>query len=118
MANLVELDIEVMTRIMSNKYDQHEILKRKMPPPDISQCPSMNKAYFEKNETGIEQLHTNRIKDFKSQTYVKNYCKTNIKNKLSIVHPRVDEMGMQAYQMLIEETANLLRSPPNFKNKI
>ena len=115
--NFIELDMEVMIRIMSNKYNRHEMLNG-IPPLDISQCPSMSTAYFENNETGIEQLHTNRIEDFKSKTYTKNYCKTSIKNKLSIGHPGVDEMTMQAYQILIDETANLLRSPLNFKNKI
>ena len=115
--NFVELNIEDMIRIVSNKYINHEILNG-TPPPDILQGPCMSAANFQKNEAGIEQLHTDRIKHFKPQTYVKNYCKTSIKNKLSIGHLRVDEMGMQAYQILIDETANLLRSQPDFKNKI
>ena len=112
--NLVELDIEVMIRIVSNKYIHHEILHG-TPPPDIFQGPCMTTANFENNEAGIEQLHTDRIECLKPN--VKNDCKTSIKNKRSIEHHKFDEIGMQAYQKMIDKTANLLRSPLNFKNK-
>jgi len=114
--NFVELDIEVMIRIVSNKYIHHEILNG-TPPPGIFQGPCMSTANFENNEAGIKQLHTDRIECFKPKTHTKNDCKTSIKNKRSIEHHKFDEIGMQAYQKMIDKTANLLRSPLNFKNK-
>ena len=118
MINLVELDIEVMVRIVSNKYIHHEILYGNTDPSDILQYPCIQTVTFKMNEDSIEKLHTNRIESIKSQTYRKKSDNTKIKKQCSTRHTRVDEMSMETYQMLIDETANLLRSPLNFKNKI
>jgi hypothetical protein len=118
MINLVELDIEVMIHIVSNKYMHHEILYANTYPCDIFPDPYINTGHFINNEDGIEHLHTDRIDDIKSRTYEKKSYNTKIKEQCSTRHPRVDEMSMETYQMLIDETANLLRSPLNFKNNI
>ena len=113
MQNLVELDIEVMIRIVSNSYRHHEIVDGNTPSVDIPETLSMNTDHFKDNELGIVHLHTDRLSDIAPQNYKTNFRKTNLQKYLSSRHLEVEEMGKEAYQMLIDDMANLMRGRSN-----
>ena len=83
---MVELDNDVMMHRMSNNCKHHGFVNRNTTPLEICENPCINTAHLKNNESGITQLHKNRL---------------NVPNLI------FDNMCTEVYQKLIKDTAIL-----------
>ena len=109
MEKLVEMDIEVKLHMVSNDLQHHKLLDCNTGDLDIPENSFMSTAQFETNELCIEHLHTDRLDDIRPNQYKKFFEKTSLRKYFSTRNFEVEEMGTEAYQILIEDTANLIK---------
>ena len=109
MEKLDEMDI-VKIHMMSNSK-HHMIMGGNTCDLEIPENSFMSTSQFEENEVGIDQLHTDRLDDIRPVQYKTNCVKTNLQKYFSTRHHReVEEiMGNDDYQILINDTANLIK---------
>ena len=109
MERLVEMDIEVKIHMVSNDLQHHIILDCNTPYLDIPENSFMSTVQFEKNEHGIDQLHTDRLDDIRPTQYKTDCIKTSLQKYFSTRKLEEEEMGTEAYQILVDDTANLIK---------
>ena len=110
MERLVQMDINVKIHMVSNDLKHHMIMGGNTCDLEIPENSFMSTSQFEENEVGIDQLHTDRLDDIRPVQYKTDSVKTNLQKYFSNRHREVEEiMGKDDYQILINDTANLIK---------